>query len=246
MTYKIYSRLYAKAKDHKDLDSFISANPSIQPDDLKTIYLFASNPIKSSISAANMSQRDFAAEYGIPLRSIENWSRGASEPPTYLQQLITYAVFTNQRSVSKMNALNKMEEIYGSELSLAAVQLCNDEDADIIKSYQSSWDAGESFTQTGMGALYSTPRAEDSDEEINACAGALYQALILCVKKHWASALAKNEAVTLCNALLNAPGGNGVFTICKDVHMSCYDIAEAWNSAHPNDEQIEYHPASII
>lgn len=246
MTYKIYSRLYAKAKDHKDLDSFISANPSIQPDDLKTIYLFASNPIKSSISAANMSQRDFAAEYGIPLRSIENWSRGASEPPTYLQQLITYAVFTNQRSVSRMNVLNKMEEIYGSELSLAAVQLCNDEDADIIKSYQASWDAGESFTQAGMSTLYSAPRAEDSEEEIIACVDALYQALILAVKKHWASALSRNEAVTLCNTLLNAPGGNGVFTICKDAHVSCYDLAEAWNSAHPNDEQIEYHPASII
>lgn len=141
MTYKIYSRLYESAKNCRDLESFIANNPSIHPDDLKAIYLFASNPIKSSISAANMSQRDFAAEYGIPLRSIENWSRGASEPPTYLQQLITYAVFTNQRSVSKMNVLNKMEEIYGSELSLAAVQLCNDEDADIIKSYQSSWDA---------------------------------------------------------------------------------------------------------
>ena len=153
MTYKIYSRLYESAKNCRDLESFIANNPSIHPDDLKAIYLFASNPIKSSISAANMSQRDFAAEYGIPLRSIENWSRGASEPPTYLQQLITYAVFTNQRSVSKMNVLNKMEEIYGSDLSLAAVQLCNDEDADIIKSYQSSWDAGESFTQAGMSAL---------------------------------------------------------------------------------------------
>ena len=132
MTYKIYSRLYESAKNCRDLESFIANNPSIHLDDLKAIYLFASNPIKSSISAANMSQRDFAAEYGIPLRSIENWSRGASEPPTYLQQLITYAVFTNQRSVSKMNVLNKMEEIYGSDLSLAAVQLCNDEDADII------------------------------------------------------------------------------------------------------------------
>ena len=92
----------------------------------------------------------------------------------------------------------------------------------------------------------SAPRAEDSEEEIIACVDALYQALILAVKKHWASALSRNEAVTLCNTLLNAPGGNGVFTICKDAHVSCYDLAEAWNSAHPNDEQIEYHPASII
>lgn len=105
---------------------------------------------------------------------------------------------------------------------------------------------GESFTQAGVSSLYSAPRAEDSEEEIIACVDALYQALILAVKKHWASALSKNEAVTLCNTLLNAPGGNGVFTICKDAHVSCYDLAEAWNSAHPNDEQIEYHPASII
>ena len=64
MTYKIYSRLYESAKNCRDLESFIANNPSIHLDDLKAIYLFASNPIKSSISAANMSQRDFAAEYG--------------------------------------------------------------------------------------------------------------------------------------------------------------------------------------
>lgn len=84
MTYKIYSRLYAKAKEHEGLDSFISANPSIQPDDLKAIYILASDPIKSSISAANMSQRDFSSEYGIPLRSIETGPEGqASRPHTY-------------------------------------------------------------------------------------------------------------------------------------------------------------------
>ena len=55
MTYKIYSRLYESAKNCRDLESFIANNPSIHPDDLKAIYLFASNPIKSSISAANMS-----------------------------------------------------------------------------------------------------------------------------------------------------------------------------------------------
>ena len=140
-----------------------------------------------------MSQRDFAAGYGIPLRSIENWSRegqraahipGNLSPMRYLQ---IKGCVKDERT--EQNGRNLWKRFVP-----CGCQLCNDEDADIIKSYQSSWDAGESFTQAGMRRPLFRPSRRRFGGEIIACVDALYQALILAVKKHWASALSRNRS----------------------------------------------------
>lgn len=38
----------------------------------------------------NMSQREFAAYFGIPRRTVENWDAGINKCPAYLLDLMQY------------------------------------------------------------------------------------------------------------------------------------------------------------
>ena len=42
------------------------------------------------------SLRSIAQEYGIPLRSLENWNAGASEPPEYVLEFFAADVLANR------------------------------------------------------------------------------------------------------------------------------------------------------
>ncbi len=48
-----------------------------------------------------LNRKEFAIEYGIPLRTIEDWEHGKRKMPDYLLRLLAYRV--------KMDALNKKE-----------------------------------------------------------------------------------------------------------------------------------------
>lgn len=41
-------------------------------------------------AAAGMTQKQFAACFGIPLRTVENWTGGQRHCPTYLLDLMQY------------------------------------------------------------------------------------------------------------------------------------------------------------
>lgn len=47
---------------------------------------------KSIRALTGLSQRAFAAEYGIPYRTIENWEQGSRGAPEYVLDLLLYAV----------------------------------------------------------------------------------------------------------------------------------------------------------
>ena len=40
--------------------------------------------------SSSMTQKEFAAYFGIPLRTIENWERGVNKCPDYLFDLMIY------------------------------------------------------------------------------------------------------------------------------------------------------------
>lgn len=46
--------------------------------------------IKEKRKECGLSQAELSKLLGIPKRSIENWERGASKPPTYVEYLICY------------------------------------------------------------------------------------------------------------------------------------------------------------
>lgn len=46
--------------------------------------------LKSIRQEANMTQRQFAAYFGIPIRTVEDWERGLKHMPDYVMRLFVY------------------------------------------------------------------------------------------------------------------------------------------------------------
>ena len=44
--------------------------------------------IKNIRKNTNMSQREFAEYFGIPIRTIQKWERNGSVPPEYIPKMI--------------------------------------------------------------------------------------------------------------------------------------------------------------
>ena len=56
---------------------------------LEKIYNFANDYNFSHVRAlSGLSQRRFALEYNIPVRSIENWDSGTNKAPNYVLELL--------------------------------------------------------------------------------------------------------------------------------------------------------------
>ena len=63
---------------------------------LQIIWDLRENYNFSSIrKASGLTQKGFSAEYGIPLRTIEDWCTGSRTPPPYLLDLLAADVITN-------------------------------------------------------------------------------------------------------------------------------------------------------
>ena len=56
---------------------------------------YASLSIRHVRAVTGLSQAAFAARYGIPRRSVENWEAESRRPPDYLPRLLAYAVFSD-------------------------------------------------------------------------------------------------------------------------------------------------------
>ena len=46
--------------------------------------------LKSMRKEANMTQKDFAEYFGIPIRTVEDWERGIRHMPDYVLRLFAY------------------------------------------------------------------------------------------------------------------------------------------------------------
>lgn len=63
------------------------------PQELSSFYAFSFSGTVSDIRAASgLSRAAFCREYGIPIRTMENWEAGTASPPDYLIKLLAYAV----------------------------------------------------------------------------------------------------------------------------------------------------------
>lgn len=60
--------------------------------------------IKSIRHATELSQREFAEEFGIPLGTLRNWEQGLSNPPSY--------VFTMIAAQTRRNYMINVETLY--------------------------------------------------------------------------------------------------------------------------------------
>ena len=53
--------------------------------------------IKKMRQESDMTQKEFAAYFGIPYRSIENWEEGSRKVPDYLLRLMAYRLQMEKR-----------------------------------------------------------------------------------------------------------------------------------------------------
>lgn len=50
--------------------------------------------LKAMCKEANMTQKQFARYFGIPIRTVEDWERGLRHMPDYLMRLLVYKMET--------------------------------------------------------------------------------------------------------------------------------------------------------
>lgn len=99
ITLKVFHRLRLDALDCTDFDAFVAevggSLPSSYYDDdqsaidlLVKVWALRDLSIKVICKLKHMTLKELSHEYGIPLRTVENWSAGAAEPTAYILELI--------------------------------------------------------------------------------------------------------------------------------------------------------------
>lgn len=110
MTYKTFRQVLSEANEYNDVDMYIAERgwqewmDEYADDDgsgnnilriLATIYSLKDNPIKKLLSITGLSQQRFATVYGIPARSVENWSGQQRTAPQYVTAMLSYCVMSD-------------------------------------------------------------------------------------------------------------------------------------------------------
>ena len=67
-----------------------------------------SERIKELRKKTGLSQSKFAAKFGIPVRTLQQWEQGISAPPEYLIRMIAYIMLLEER-------IDDNEELTGGE-----------------------------------------------------------------------------------------------------------------------------------
>ena len=103
--FSVFASLWKNAQDQfeNDFDGFIdecggscclaSAEKTIRM--MQLIYNLAHSDIKAVRTASGMSKIEFANEYSIPIRTIENWESGSSKPVYWAHMMLSYAVVSD-------------------------------------------------------------------------------------------------------------------------------------------------------
>lgn len=103
--YTDFRRLLTDVSECPDLDAYIAeVGGSVPLDDvtdviqlLTTIWTMGREglTIKSIAAACDISVRQIALKYGLPTRTVENWSSGKTAPPPWQLPLIACVVLSD-------------------------------------------------------------------------------------------------------------------------------------------------------
>lgn len=76
----------------EQIRKYVEEDPNISEDffEISTV-----GDVKALRLATDMSQAAFAREYGIPVRTLQNWESGTTVPPSYVYDLLERAVATH-------------------------------------------------------------------------------------------------------------------------------------------------------
>ena len=105
ISYTDFFRLLTDTTECKDLDAYIAeVGGSVPLDDVEAVIKLltiiwdmghAGLTIRSLSAACDISVRRIALQYGLPTRTVENWSSGDRTPPAWQLPLIAYAVISD-------------------------------------------------------------------------------------------------------------------------------------------------------
>lgn len=73
-----------------------------------------------TLRARGVSSRRIAKEYGIPRRTIEDWSRGLKRPPLWVEKLLVRDLTLHYRKKSDHTPLDDPSEEEQTEIETAA------------------------------------------------------------------------------------------------------------------------------
>lgn len=73
-----------------------------------------------TLRARGVSSRRIAKEYGIPRRTVEDWSRGLKRPPLWVEKLLVRDLTLHYRKQSDPTPLNDPSEDEQTEIETAA------------------------------------------------------------------------------------------------------------------------------
>ena len=116
--YTMFLRLLAQADDCGTLDAFIAdCGSAVSMGDESAVVqlmemiwaLRGGMTIKAIASVAGTSVRRIGMTYGIPTRTLENWSAGVSRPPEWQLPLIAYAVIADAMEPGEMESVRRVK-----------------------------------------------------------------------------------------------------------------------------------------
>ena len=100
MTYSDFLKLTKAAPECGSAEEFCVAYGTQIEDAhmLPTIWQMAHDrlTIRSLAAACDISVRRIALQYGLPIRTVENWASGDRTPPEWQLPLIAYAVLSDR------------------------------------------------------------------------------------------------------------------------------------------------------
>lgn len=104
MRFELFKELYDEALEITSLELFIAERGwqdwmgDYHPDEVVTllsrIYQLANNPLKDT---REVSRAEFSRQYGIPVRTLQDWDLGNRSAPEYVKVLIDFAQFSKVR-----------------------------------------------------------------------------------------------------------------------------------------------------
>lgn len=102
MTYQDFYRLKIDATEFETYDDFLcECGGSVDPEELiilKPIWVYVRDGIKGILDLFDIPRNDLVKEYHIPYRTLQSWILGDREAPSYVVDLLAYAIITGINS----------------------------------------------------------------------------------------------------------------------------------------------------
>lgn len=107
MNYKTFKSLFDEALSYDDVDEYVLHHDwsdwmnDYQENEvglvLQSIFKMAHSPFKEIRENHKLSRAAFARNFGIPIRTAENWEYETTGMPEWQKPLLCYALFESER-----------------------------------------------------------------------------------------------------------------------------------------------------